>query len=151
MAWSVTSRETIQIEGGHVQAVVISDTVANDNDKSFKVSDLFGGEGQLEILGVRIDYLNTSTVGGRSYAVELQDGASAVVFQQEHHHNPPASEDNVLEYYVGGQANVDVGSSKIDRLPHRLYALSDWTVRVYDIANVNAADDILVHIRALLR
>lgn len=127
-----------------------SDTNLNDSDKEFTVPALK----EWSIESIYIEYTSTATAGTRLLTMEIQDGASDVVLQMPLY-DMIASQEVHLTY-----ANVGDGTSQsmvtfdflvLEELPPLLLP-AGYKIRIYDAAAIAAAaDDMIVHIRALQR
>ena len=124
------------------------DVTLNDSDKSFTVP---AGE-TWELMTVWAQLASTVTVGNRRVAVEAQDAASGVLSRLLAGVTQAAS---LTQRYNFGVGLADQGTLRSDELTvplPRLVLAAGETLRVYDLAAVDAAaDDLLVRATVVRR
>jgi len=157
MAW--TKSESIGRTGDHV--LTLSEEVVADQDKILDVASDVGVDGVIEILGIRVEYVADATVGVRAIALEVQDSGDDIIFGSRFDAlaDVAASTTSILELIEGfGQLFV-TGLVPASTGPHlsylpRLILGQNDKIRVFTEAvsgAIGAADDMIVHIRALQR
>ena len=115
-----------------------SDVLADDSDKIFTVPTGY----MWQILSIRVELVTTATAGNRQIVVDITDGTN-VILRITAGAVQAASLTRYYNFYIGAPnltAFVDT-THLSNPLPESLMLLSDYTVRVYDKAAVDAAAD----------
>ncbi len=149
MAWVTSHDQGYPANSPGVPGIVVtSDVVENDSDKTLDVGTTIGSGFVLKLLGVRVELATTATVGNRQLAVEVLDSAGDVVLSADAAAVQAASLTGVYDFHASS-LTATLGGILHERMPETW--LDDrMSLHIYDSAAVAAAaDDMIVHIRAL--
>lgn len=138
---------------GKISCAVYSNENPNSSDKTFNLAtqSFFAGSViSLRLIGIRVEFAATATIGTRAFGLEVRDSASDTIYKQNLNTglNVTASDSQNFEMVPG--ADFVSGSEAREFLPSALWMRPDWKIRLFDTAAIDpSGDDMIVHIRAL--
>lgn len=123
---------------------LISDETLNDSDKViFTVPD---GE-VYELLWIYVEFTTTATVGNRLLDYHVRDADGDVVEAMPSSSSRPANATTINRWLPGEGYLSQTGRGLfIEPLPSKVLIPSGFSVRIFDVAAIDAAaDDLIVH------
>ncbi len=116
---------------------VLSDTVANDSDKSITV-----GTGiSYKLISGSVQFTSTATAGNRQLELRVKDELGNVVFKVAAPSVQAASLTYNYSFGSGIPASTVVALTVMMPIPEDMILLSGWSIQIIDSAAIAAAAD----------
>ncbi len=146
MAWVKADQETARrFARSSGKVTVYSEEAVDDSDKTLDYdADVSEGK-RLEVLGVRIEFVATATVGTRLIELRVADSGSDLIQTVGFAVTVTASQSKNFQASVGVVERS--GTPNYEILPAGLVLLPGQTFQILDTAAIDAAaDDMTVHV-----
>jgi hypothetical protein len=125
--------------------LTLSEVAENSSSKELEISDV-GSAGFFELLGIRIEFTATATVGTRTLVAKILDDSDDVLHEIYINANTlTASQSGTWEMH--DNAPTAVSSPQYVHLPRGLFIFSGQKLLIEDSAGIDAAaDDMVLHV-----
>ncbi len=145
MAWTKVDQET---QNPSRTSVVYSEEVVDSNDKSLVYgTDPVAISSRLTITNIRIEYGATATVGIRILVARILDSTGDIIRELQFVQTIIADGNENYEVSVGvAQATGTVVN--YEQLPADFVLLRGQTLRIFDLNDIQALDDMIIHVTA---
>ena len=132
------------------QPITFTDVVINEQSKTLDHEALIGAR-DIEIVGIRITYAASAVVGTRKLLIEAKEGTPILMTYDLPDTTDIVAAGSVIVNLAPGQAAASVGTEFYDFLPPDIHLQAGQTLTVSAASGSDAADDMTVTIRALVR
>lgn len=137
--------------------VMAREDVANVNDKTLTLSTVLGAQRFAHLVGGRIILAADSTVGNRTLRLEvLEDFGSGdvVVYAKDFDVTAAApvvaSTTRNIELAPGGAVVTGGANEDVEPIDPALFLHGNQKLRIFEVGNVSASDDLTIYLRLLV-
>jgi hypothetical protein len=128
-----------------VAILTLSEVTANDSSKELTITDV-GSAGFFELMGVRIEFTATATVGTRTIVFQILSATDDVLHEMAIDANTVTA-GNSGTWELHANAPTDVTTPQYVHMPYGMYIFSGQKLLIEDSAAIDAAaDDMVLHV-----
>lgn len=148
MAWVKADQEAASIKKA-VKWMTLSEEVADDSDKTLDFDGDIGVGSMFEVMGIRIEYVATATVGTRLLKARILDSGSDIVRELSIVEDIVAGETRIFEISKGVPQTL--GAINYEVLPESFIFGTGQSLQIIDSSATDAAaDDVVIHVSGMV-
>jgi len=131
------------------KTIILSDTALNSSSKALSFNGTVNEGTRMRIVGVRVEYTATATVGTRRLVLEITSETDVVGVIQI---SASITAGTSVNFHAAPGLAAGGGSDVTHvNLPNEIYVMAAGGIRVRDVAAVDAAaDDMVVHVTGVV-